>query len=63
MLYEVITDLIEDHERLMLVMELVEGGSLDRLLVPKVPMAVDDAVRLVLEMAEALEAIHSYNFV
>jgi len=58
-----IFDLIEDHERLMLVMELVEGGSLDRLLVPKVPMAVDDAVRLVLEMAEALEAIHARGIV
>jgi len=58
-----IFDLIEDHDRMMLVMELVEGGSLDSLLVPGIPLPVPDAAKLVSEMAEALAYIHAQGIV
>jgi len=58
-----IFDLLEDHDRVMLVMELVEGGNLDALLVPGIPMPVPDAAKLVIEMAEALGYIHAQGIV
>jgi len=58
-----IYDLVEDHGRLLLVMELVEGGSLDQLLAPGIPMPVEDAATLVCEIAEALGYIHAAGII
>jgi len=58
-----IYDLVEEQDRLLLVMELVEGGSLAELLAPGIPMPVADAATLVCEIAEALDYIHAQGIV
>jgi serine/threonine-protein kinase len=52
-----------DTHELYLVMECVKGKSLDKLLEEKGRFAPDEAVRLAVELAEALDCAHGQNIV
>src|SRR6195256_4244005 len=52
-----------DTHELYLVMECVNGKSLDKLLERKGRFATDDAVRWAVELAEALDCAHGQNIV
>jgi len=52
-----------DTRELYLVMECVEGKSLDRVLEEKGRLGTDEAVRLAAELAEALDCAHGQNVI
>ena len=49
-----IYDLLDDGERMILVMELVKGGTLEDLIANQAPFAVPEASRLLIQICEAM---------
>ncbi|MBE0502421.1 MAG: serine/threonine protein kinase [Desulfuromonadales bacterium] len=58
-----IYDLLDDGERIVLVMELVKGGTLESLIANKAPFAVAEACRLVESISETLAHVHQKGIV
>ncbi|WP_229378457.1 serine/threonine-protein kinase [Streptomyces sp. VRA16 Mangrove soil] len=52
-------DVVDEGERLWIVMELVAGRSLERILVEDGPLGVDDVARMGRSLAEALGQVHA----
>ncbi len=52
-------DVVDEGERLWIVMELVDGRSLEQLLVEDGPLAADEVARIGLSLAGALRQVHA----
>jgi len=55
-------DIAEEHERLVLVMEFVEGGKLSRM-IAEGPVPVRDTAQIILGILSALEAFHRMGII
>lgn len=58
-----IYDLLDDKQRMILVMELVRGGTLESLIDAEAPFAEADAVSMVLSVADTLEHVHKKGII
>lgn len=58
-----IYDLLDDGERMILVLELVSGGTLEDLIDSRAPVPVSDACRLITQICEALDHVHQSGIV
>ncbi len=58
-----IYDLLDDGDRMVLVMELVCGGTLEDLIAQRAPVAVAEACRLVDSICETLDHVHRAGIV
>ncbi|MEV6993779.1 protein kinase [Streptomyces sp. NPDC093228] len=54
-----IYDVVDESDRLWIVMELVDGRSLERILVEEGPLAVRETARIGLELVAALRQVHA----
>ncbi|MFD8035278.1 protein kinase [Streptomyces sp. NPDC059717] len=52
-------DVVDEGDRLWIVMELVDGRSLERILVEEGPLAVRETARIGLELVAALRQVHA----
>lgn len=58
-----IYDLLDDGNRMVLVMELVPGGTLAELIAQKAPLPVPEACRLVAQVCETLDHVHQNGII
>lgn len=58
-----IYDLLDDGDRMILVLELVRGGTLEDLIASRAPVAVPEACRLVASICETLDHVHQKGIV
>ena len=58
-----IYDLFDDGERMILVMELVKGGTLEDLIANQAPFTVPEASRLIIQICEALSHVQQNGVV
>lgn len=58
-----IYDLFDDGRRMLLVMEQVDGGTLEQLIVQRAPLPVAEAARLILAIVDALDQVHRQGIV
>ncbi len=58
-----IYDLLDDSRRMILVMELVRGGTLERVIAEQAPFAEHDAAAMVLAIADTLEHVHKKGII
>jgi predicted ATPase len=58
-----VLDLFQDGERHYLVMELVEGGSLETMLRTGAPLPIERVLALALDLADALARVHHLDIV
>lgn len=58
-----IHDLLDDNQRMVLVMELVRGGTLETLIKEKAPFAESEAIAMVSSLAETLKHVHQQGII
>lgn len=58
-----IYDLFDDGERMILVMELVKGGTLEDLIANRAPFTIQEASRLIIQICEALSHVQQNGVV
>lgn len=58
-----IYDLLDDGERMILVMELIKGGTLESLIETTAPLSVPEACRMINSICETLEHVHQKGIV
>ena len=56
-------DLVEDHGRLWMVMEYVDGGNLSEYLRARDPLSIGEVSRLGMQLAQALSAAHEQSII
>lgn len=58
-----IYDLLDDNRRMILVMELVSGGTLEDLIARKAPFSIDDTCRMIQSVCETLHHVHQNDII